>query len=237
MHAKTRKKQHWTGITLPARVLALLRDYRSAHRLLAIFREASAGKIDTGSMGTNDRHACGHPQTLYGDVMIWLRDNGFGKDHDLAAMIIGNHAIDHSYNGVANGDLFTPDELEILGIMFHDFKDYNRSSADLVGKAMALEQKLIRLTGCRYEPDTTYDMKTPDSVNLPKEGIDSAEKFFEVTSVSREDLDKLGFDTSDVTDETMRELASKLSDDYCEQFYWDSLQTIAEELDIPEKTK
>ena len=140
-------------------ILAQLKKAIKSARLLERFQQATSGGIDPETMGTNDRHACGHPQTLYGDVLIWLRDNGYGKDHDLAALIIGNHAVDHNYNGEANGDLFTPEDLELFNVMFHDFKDYNRNYADLVGKAMALEQKLVRITGYKYEPDTTYDIK------------------------------------------------------------------------------
>lgn len=61
-------------------------------------------------------------------------------------------------------------------------------------------------------------------------------EFFEITSVSREDLESRGFDTSNVSDETMQELASKMADDYCEQLFWDSMVIIAKEyLNIPMK--
>ena len=59
--------------------------------------------------------------------------------------------------------------------------------------------------------------------------------FFPITSVSREDLEEKGFDTSEVSDDTMRILASKLADDYCEQLFWPSLEIIAECLGIPLK--
>lgn len=58
---------------------------------------------------------------------------------------------------------------------------------------------------------------------------------FVITKVSRADLDALGFDTSEVSDDTMERLASKLGDDYCEQLFWDSLDIIAEYLEIPKK--
>ena len=59
---------------------------------------------------------------------------------------------------------------------------------------------------------------------------------FCISSLSREDLDALGFDTSDVDDATMERIASKLGDDYCENLLWTSLEIIAEEgFDIPRK--
>lgn len=58
--------------------------------------------------------------------------------------------------------------------------------------------------------------------------------YFKVTSVHRDDLALRGFDVSKVTDEDMRELASKMGDDYCEQLFWDSMEIIAEQgFEIP----
>lgn len=58
---------------------------------------------------------------------------------------------------------------------------------------------------------------------------------FVITEVSREDLEELGYDTSEVSDETMEYLAKKLANDYCEQLFWTSLDIIAEYMDIPKK--
>lgn len=56
---------------------------------------------------------------------------------------------------------------------------------------------------------------------------------FQITSVSREDLIMVGFDTANVTDEQMEQLASKMADDYCEQLFWEHLPVIAEIVGIP----
>jgi hypothetical protein len=58
------------------------------------------------------------------------------------------------------------------------------------------------------------------------------DKFFKITSLHRNDLEQAGFDTSRVDDSTMRQLASKMADDYCEQLFWDHLLVIAEALGI-----
>lgn len=61
---------------------------------------------------------------------------------------------------------------------------------------------------------------------------------FPITSVSREDLEALGYDTENISDDTMESLASKLADDYCEQLFWTSLDIIASErFNIPKKEK
>lgn len=58
--------------------------------------------------------------------------------------------------------------------------------------------------------------------------------YFQVTATSRDDLQRQGFDITDVDDEDMRELAKRLESDYCEQLYWISLDIIAQQgLDIP----
>ena len=56
---------------------------------------------------------------------------------------------------------------------------------------------------------------------------------FPITSVCRADLESIGFDASAVDDATMKELAEKLADDYCEQLFWGSLEIIADYLEIP----
>ena len=55
------------------------------------------------------------------------------------------------------------------------------------------------------------------------------DKGFNITSVSREDLESRGFDTTNITDAQMEELARKMCDDYLEQMFWISLDIIAED--------
>ncbi len=70
--------------------------------------------------------------------------------------------------------------------------------------------------------------------------IEEAEKpleHFEITSVARQDLEEAGFDTSKVDDDTMKHLASKMADSYCDNGFWIALEIIAEALEIPAKAK
>ena len=61
-------------------------------------------------------------------------------------------------------------------------------------------------------------------------------KGFNITSVSREDLESRGFDTTNITDAQMEELAQRMCNDYLEQMFWISLDTIAEDIiGIPKK--
>ena len=55
-------------------------------------------------------------------------------------------------------------------------------------------------------------------------------KEFEITAVTREDLESRGFDTTNITDAQMEELARKMCDDYLEQMFWISLDIIAEDI-------
>ena len=61
-------------------------------------------------------------------------------------------------------------------------------------------------------------------------------KEFKITSVTREDLEYRGFDTTNITDAQMERLAQKMCDDYLEQMFWISLDIIAEDIiGIPKK--
>ena len=55
-------------------------------------------------------------------------------------------------------------------------------------------------------------------------------KEFNITSVSWEDLEYRGFDTTNITDAQMERLAQKMCDDYLEQMFWISLDIIAEDI-------
>ena len=66
-----------------------------------------------------------------------------------------------------------------------------------------------------------------------------AEEFykpFNITSVSRSDLECRGFDVSQITDEQMTELAKRMANDYLVQLFWTSLEIIAEDImEFPKK--
>ncbi len=58
-------------------------------------------------------------------------------------------------------------------------------------------------------------------------------KDFVITSVAREDLESIDFNTQDVDDSTMEHLASKMADAYCDNGFWIDLPILAEHLGIP----
>ena len=60
--------------------------------------------------------------------------------------------------------------------------------------------------------------------------LEEMSKEFEITSVTREDLESRGFDTTNITDAQMEKLARKMCDDYLEQMFWISLDIIAEDI-------
>ena len=62
------------------------------------------------------------------------------------------------------------------------------------------------------------------------ETFEEMSKEFKITSVTREDLEMRGFDTTNITDEQMERLAEKMCDDYLEQMFWISLDIIAEDI-------
>ena len=95
-------------------------------------------------------------------------------------------------------------------------------------------------------PEVTWE-NSPLKVTLEEESWqsnhDKAEKllmsegFFYITSVHRDDLEKLGFDVSQVTDKQMKSLAKQMADDYCNQLFHSSLDILAELNGIPKKQK
>ena len=62
-------------------------------------------------------------------------------------------------------------------------------------------------------------------------------EYFKITSIHRADLDSIGFDISNVDDDTMIELADKMKEAYLEQGFWIDLPILAEQLGIPKLAK
>lgn len=62
-------------------------------------------------------------------------------------------------------------------------------------------------------------------------------KDFPITSVCRADLESAGFDTRNVDDDTMLELASKMANAYCDIVFWEDLEILAEYLKIKKHKK
>lgn len=60
-------------------------------------------------------------------------------------------------------------------------------------------------------------------------------KPFIITTLSREDLESIGFDTSQIDDNTMLDIARKMADAYCDNGFWIDLPIIAEHFDVPKK--
>lgn len=58
---------------------------------------------------------------------------------------------------------------------------------------------------------------------------------FPITTVCRDDLESIGFDTTNVDDHTMQQLASRMSEAYCDSGFWYDLRENADYLNIPRK--
>jgi hypothetical protein len=75
---------------------------------------------------------------------------------------------------------------------------------------------------------------------MKKNNIQKTEKLYQefpITSVCRADLEQVGFNTKNVDDSTMRELASKMADAYCDDGFWIDLEILAEDLNIKQHKK
>jgi len=67
--------------------------------------------------------------------------------------------------------------------------------------------------------------------------IPDNENSYSISCLSIEDLQHAGFDTANVTESDMLRLVDKLSDDYCEQLFWNSLKTHADSIGIPRRNE
>jgi len=62
-------------------------------------------------------------------------------------------------------------------------------------------------------------------------------KDFPITSICRADLEQAGFSATNVDDDIMSELASKMANAYCDLGFWEDLKVLAEDLGIKKHRK
>ena len=65
-----------------------------------------------------------------------------------------------------------------------------------------------------------------------RENIEKYYKDFPITSVCRADLESAGFDTTNVDDDTMLELATRMSYAYSSFGFWEDMKTFAKHFQI-----
>lgn len=57
-------------------------------------------------------------------------------------------------------------------------------------------------------------------------------EFFDITSVSRDDVNELNFDGANMTDSQMERLADKMENAYLANGYWDDMRLCLEDMEI-----
>ena len=62
-------------------------------------------------------------------------------------------------------------------------------------------------------------------------------EFFDISSVSREDVDETGFDGQNMTEEQMEHLSSKMDRAYVENGFWQDIVSIADYIGIDKISK
>jgi len=76
-------------------------------------------------------------------------------------------------------------------------------------------------------------MKSTSKIKREKRYYDD----FPITSVCRADLESAGFDTINVDNDIMLELASKMANAYCDIGFWEDLEILAKYLKIKKHKK
>lgn len=76
-----------------------------------------------------------------------------------------------------------------------------------------------------------------NAITISKTTQEKFYKDFPITSVCRADLEEAGFDVTNVDDDDMKELASKMANAYCAMVFWMDLEILAEHLGIKKTIK
>ena len=112
------------------------------------------------------------------------------------------------------------------------------NGAETIKMARMYRQEKGKIVESHYEVEGLKNAKQfVDFINECYIGDEDKNQYFEITSIHRDDLKSKGFITKGVDDSTMKTLATKMSDDYHEQLYWEQMITIAESLGIKRKKR
>ncbi len=72
--------------------------------------------------------------------------------------------------------------------------------------------------------------------NMNKKKIRNQKNFIVIFFICRDELETMGFDTTNVTDDVMKKIADKIPEYAAESIYF-HMKHVAETLNIPKKTK
>lgn len=121
---------------------------------------------------------------------------------------------------------------------FKDWTEYNLKADEYGFSGVNLKSYL---QGAPLVPHETFQRldslkkNLQDAIEEEKKKMTPKESWV-ISELSREDLEGLDYDTSNITDDEMERLAGKLGDDYCEQLFWTSLKVLADEyFEFPRK--
>ena len=111
--------------------------------------------------------------------------------------------------------------------------DRNVSDNTLI-KACCENNSVVR----KYTPEEFAELINDEcfiQINYWVRIIDDMEGYFPISSLHKDDLESIGYDTSKISDSDMETIARKLGDDYTEQLFWSSLPILADYVGVPSK--
>ena len=62
-------------------------------------------------------------------------------------------------------------------------------------------------------------------------------EIFTISELTRDDLEALGYNAKNLSNDMMQQIADDLCDDYCGQLFWSSLEVIADHYGIRKRRK
>lgn len=94
------------------------------------------------------------------------------------------------------------------------------------------EAKRLALDTVARLLDREFPRQSTPQNDRPITSVDEerATKAFPITSVARQDLEDAGYDTSEITDDDMQNLAGDMADAYVEHSFWQDIGIIADNL-------
>lgn len=146
------------------------------------------------------------------------------ENKDNQVIITGVHVYDIKWNTTdKTNTALLPVEVILPFRSVDNDDEYNRET---------IFDVLLALYACEAEDfNFEYYYQSPAGVrkDLNKDG------YFVVTRIHRDDLNSIGFDGDNVSNEDMEKIASRMDCNYLNQTYWEDMAIIADAMGIPRK--
>lgn len=116
----------------------------------------------------------------------------------------------------------------------HPHTTMKKEHLEIINDALdAYEEQMERAAGAEADEQNAEAHKALEDIKRTREYLADEAEYFPVTRLSRADFHSKGYNPDKLTDEQMERIADEMGDGYVEQMFWEQIDQIADEYNLP----